>query len=182
MSKQRGGRAVMSSEYYNRNSGRYSNTANNRSTESPKQNNVGHDLNIHPNNSGIKTGGAMLPSEYFAKNSNRYGLGNNVNNSAYGKVYATSHGKLIKPNLMGPDLGAFPNNTLLRTGGGKCNCNCNCKKCENGNCKCPKGHCNCSELKGGAYHKIINPTTGRKVNVSSNLGKKILNNYLRMLY
>jgi len=37
-------------------------------------------------------------------------------------------------------------------------------------------------LTGGTYYnKIVNPMTGRKVNVNSNLGKKILKNYLKAI-
>ena len=31
------------------------------------------------------------------------------------------------------------------------------------------------------YSKIVNPSTGRKVNISSRLGRKILKNYLQVL-
>ena len=34
---------------------------------------------------------------------------------------------------------------------------------------------------GGSYNYIINPATGRKVNVLGNLGKKIIRNYLNEL-
>ena len=34
---------------------------------------------------------------------------------------------------------------------------------------------------GGGYDKIINPVTGRKVNVNSKLGKKIINSYLQQI-
>lgn len=40
----------------------------------------------------------------------------------------------------------------------------------------------CELLNGGTYYnKIVNPMTGRKVNVSSNLGKKILKSYLKAI-
>ena len=34
---------------------------------------------------------------------------------------------------------------------------------------------------GGGYEKIVNPVTGRKVNIDSKLGKQIVNNYLQQL-
>ena len=229
MRKQKGGRTVMSGEYYGRDSGRYG--PNNNTADSSaygkvyatshgsqiKNNLLGPDLGPYPNNTSIRTGGGekkcyckcncrdckdgvcicpknqcycneqkggtVLPIEYFGRDSGRYGPNNNTNSSAYGKVYATSHGSQIKNNLLGPDLGPYPNNTSIRTGGGvkNCKCNCNCSDCKDGVCICTKNKCYCNK-KGGSYSKIINPATGRKVNLSSKLGKQILNNYLRMLY
>ena len=70
------------------------------------------------------------------------------NNSAYGKVNAVSNGTIIGKNLMGPNLGGYPNNSGIQT--------------------------------GGYYDKIVNPITGRKVNITSKLGKNIINNYLNL--
>ena len=35
---------------------------------------------------------------------------------------------------------------------------------------------------GGAFNQIVNPKTGRKVNVNGKLGKQILQNYINELY
>lgn len=37
----------------------------------------------------------------------------------------------------------------------------------------------CKDMMGGGYQFIINPETGRKVNINGRLGKKIINNYLQ---
>ena len=62
-----------------------------------------------------------------------------------------------------------------------CNCNCDCNDCKNGVCECTKNKCYCSNQHGGSYNKIINPITGRKVNVKSKLGQQIINNYINLL-
>ena len=210
MSKQKGGRVTMSSEYYGINSGRYYNEANNMmgfpsayGKTSPTshgsligKNLLGPDLGPYPNNTNTQTGGrartrknklggrVVMPGEYFGRNSGRYYReANNMmgSSSAYGKTSPTSHGSLIGKNLLGPDLGAYPNNTSTQTGGQACNCECDCNDCKNGICKCAENKCYCNKQKGGTYNKIINPITGRKVNVKSKLGQQIINNYINLL-
>ena len=135
-----------------------------------------------------KGGRVTMSSEYYGINSGRYyNEANNMmgSSSAYGKTSPTSHGSLIGKNLLGPDLGAYPNHSGMHTGGKRkgnaCNCDCNCNECKNDVCECTKNKCYCGNQKGGSYNKIINPITGRKVNVDSKLGKQIINNYLQQL-
>jgi len=135
-----------------------------------------------------KLGGrVVMPGEYYGRNSGRYySEANNMmgSSSAYGKTSPTSHGSLIGKKLLGPDLGPYPNNTNTQTGGqmSNCECDCNdCNDCKNGVCECTENKCYCNKQKGGTYNKIINPITGRKVNVKSKLGQQIINNYINLL-
>lgn len=53
----------------------------------------------------------------------------------------------------------------------------------NNSISCGKCWC-CKNMTGGGncdYNKIINPISGRKVNINTNLGKSIINNYLNFI-
>jgi len=210
MPKQKGGRVTMSSEYYGRNSGRYYSEANNMmgspsayGKTSPTshgsligKNLLGPNLGVYPNNTSTQTGGRMskrknklggrvaMPSEYYGRDSGRYySEANNMmgSPSAYGKTSPTSHGSLIGKNLLGPDLGVYPNNTDTQTGGKACNCGCNTNNCLDNSCICADDKCDCNKQDGGNYNKILNPISGRRVNVKSKLGQQIINNYINQL-
>ena len=70
--------------------------------------------------------------------------------SAYGKTYAVSHGMPSCNNMVGPNLGPSPGSSGLQTGG-----------------------------RAELYSKIVNPATGRKVSIYSNIGKRVLRNYAK---
>ena len=72
--------------------------------------------------------------------------------SAYGTSYPVSHGMPSCNNMVGPSLGPSPGSSGLQTGG-------------------------MAQL----YSKIVNPDTGRKVSIHSNIGKRVLKNYLKQL-
>uniref|UniRef100_A0A6C0IXL4 Uncharacterized protein n=1 Tax=viral metagenome TaxID=1070528 RepID=A0A6C0IXL4_9ZZZZ len=204
---QNGGRVTMPSEYYGVNSGRYTpENGVNMGIDSAYgktyptshgaligDNLMGPDLGPYPNHSNTQTGGrpctrrcreenccslselnermctrncekknccsikqnggrVTMPSEYYGVNSGRYTPENGVNMGM-----DSAYGKTYPTSH-----GALIGDNLMGPDLGPY-----------------PNHSNTQT--GGGYNKIVNPVTGRKVNVNSKLGKQIINNYLEQL-
>ena len=192
---QKGGRVTMPAEYFGKNSGRYFdagspqlNIANsaygvNRPTSRGViigQNLSGPDLGP-TNHSGVQTGGryvnnklnrrlgrvgkkynkknnqtggrVTMPAEYFGKNSARYFDAGSPQLNIANSAYGVN-----KPTSRGVIIGQNLSGPDLG----------------------PTNHSGVQT--GGAFNQIVNPKTGRKVNVNGKLGKQILQNYINELY
>ena len=172
--KQKGGRVVMPSRYFNADNRSHYFTEGSpeltlgaspygeqfpTSTVTPIGNRMlGPDLGVS-NSSLIKTAGqaggrTVMPMRYFSPNNRAhyFTAGSpelTIGNHPYGQSHAVSHGIPIGNNYLGPDLGVT-NHSNIQTA-------------------------------GSMFNRIVNPETGRKVSIYGKIGKKVIKNYIKYL-
>ena len=135
--------------------GRYVNNTKNRQLKrvGKKYNTNNRNTNNNSNNKTQKGGRVSLPSEYFGNNSGRYFAANSPELKISNSAYGVNN----------------PTSRGVMT-----------RKNLSGPDLGPTSHNGIQT--GGAFNFIVNPKTGRKVNVSGKLGQKVLKNYINELY